>query len=1340
MLNVNNIPHLKVVRTRVYYPQLEGNVQQAVIFNTSTPKQMGEILKGNSTLIHLNKFNRYYVPNSYKANIFNRITMENLYNQRYKMYEEVKAEFGMMRPELDPKNTTKALCVDMSYWNKLYHDLVSFSYSYSQRYTAYIDVLKLVLRDDEIKDFTKTMMIDLEQWGSFKNNLGNYRYLNTPLLLLYYTLWKDWALFKSLGDVDIIFTSSQGVIRINPALVGQDSFRTLKIELMKLSNSIEWDTLEKEVAKSELSQDIQTALPSKYNFTGSKDTNDAVDKAISDIVDKAATDEESKANISTVLNDDKELSEVLTKHVIQHKSEEPTLSKRDELLRDKQRELTLKGTKLEDIISDNKGEIPSRKIERETINENVKEIRFPNFHKTYNEEYLSHDMLNMIMSMNDAQIPVYLRDIKVEDTSNEMSFKETYTVSLEDANRVRHTLTFDMPKFVDDKFLYLNGNRKVINNQLLMKPIIKTKEDEVQIVTNYNKIFLRRYGAKLSKKTEKLRKTFLEAPNVKRGNNSQVNSKYMTTIEYDDISRNFTYIKVGACEIYFKQQTVNELAVERNIKVPDGKMLIGFEGRTKPILVNLKNQMIDGTDMDIVDFILSKSTSDIKAKFDDATTGKKFLYTRATVMAKQVPLILLLGYCEGLSTVLRKAEIKHYFTDKRPKLEQHEGMVQFEDGYLVYDLYPFENSLLMNAFADIPTKGFNYAELDSKESYGAIFETMFNQRNLASAFDNFYDFMIDPITREILKELDYPTEFVGVMLYANKLMSDNAFVNENDLSLYRIRSNELVNVFLYKAITDAYGEYRRTAYNNNPTKISIRKDHVLKSLLMAQTVEDYSVLNPIVEIEKVRVVSPKGPSGLNLSQAYTLDKRGYDPSMVGTIAMSTSPDANVGVVRQLSLEPKIRNARGFIDIDRTYDSLKDTNIFSPAEMLSPLGASRDDSSRTAMAVKQSKHIIPVKKSSPVLISNGSEQTIHHHLSHDFAVVAKGDGVVKEVDEKTGLVIVEYSNGDKEAFDTTPKIVKNGAGGFFLENKLDLKFKQGDKFKRDDIIAADEKFFSDSIYQGNKFNIGSLQKIAVMGGYYTYEDSTAITSKLSRDLASDIVMIKEVTLGKNSNVEGLVKKGQKINVGDELLKFETSFEDESINEMLRSMGDDLKEQVMSLGKKPITSKYTGTIVDVKIYSTVDMEELSPSLQKILKDYHGTIKAKHSVLNKHDKSEGPYKMGMMLTEPTKKIDTADGKVKGNIVGEGVLIQIYIRYEDTMGVGDKLAYFTALKSIVGEVIPEGYEPWSEYRPDEEISCFLAPAAILARMTPSVLITMLGNKVLVELKRHLQDIYEDK
>ena len=68
----------------------------------------------------------------------------------------------------------------------------------------------------------------------------------------------------------------------------------------------------------------------------------------------------------------------------------------------------------------------------------------------------------------------------------------------------------------------------------------------------------------------------------------------------------------------------------------------------------------------------------------------------------------------------------------------------------------------------------------------------------------------------------------------------------------------------------------------------------------------------------------------------------------------------------------------------------------------------------------------------------------------------------------------------------------------------------------------------------------------------------------------------------------------------------------------------------------------------------------------------------------------------------------------------------------------YFTALKGIIGEVIPEGYEPYTEFRPNEELSSIFCPSSILKRQVPSIILTILGNKVIVELKRKLQEIYE--
>ena len=68
-----------------------------------------------------------------------------------------------------------------------------------------------------------------------------------------------------------------------------------------------------------------------------------------------------------------------------------------------------------------------------------------------------------------------------------------------------------------------------------------------------------------------------------------------------------------------------------------------------------------------------------------------------------------------------------------------------------------------------------------------------------------------------------------------------------------------------------------------------------------------------------------------------------------------------------------------------------------------------------------------------------------------------------------------------------------------------------------------------------------------------------------------------------------------------------------------------------------------------------------------------------------------------------------------------------------------FTALKNTISEIIPEGYEPYSEYRPNETVDTIIASNSILKRMTPSVILTSLGNKCIIELKNKLKEIYEE-
>jgi len=392
-----------------------------------------------------------------------------------------------------------------------------------------------------------------------------------------------------------------------------------------------------------------------------------------------------------------------------------------------------------------------------------------------------------------------------------------------------------------------------------------------------------------------------------------------------------------------------------------------------------------------------------------------------------------------------------------------------------------------------------------------------------------------------------------------------------------------------------------------------------------------------------------------------------------------------------------------------------------------------------------KAIIPVKQMDPVLISNGFEKVFPYHLTSDFSIVAEYDGKVLSYDEQTGLMAIEYNW--KEGKETRTKnavinlssqISKNGGGGFFLSTKLKAYFKPGQSFKAKDVLAADDKFFN-NYADGVKFNIGTLCKVACMSAYNTYEDSTVISTRLSNKMSSRITMEKHLVLGPNANILKMPKPGDAISVNDSIIEYEQSNDDEAINKMLANIDDELKERITSLSRGVIRSKYTGVIEDIKVYSVSDLDELSPSLRKVVSGYWKKVKSMKDVINKLNITD-PANTGNIYMMEDKPIKPVNGKVKGYDMEEGVLILIYITYVNPFSIGDKMINFAALKGVTSEIWELGKEPYSEFRPDEEISAFFPPIGLMTRKTPSVLPTMFGNKLIIELKRKLGDMYLGK
>ena len=222
---------------------------------------------------------------------------------------------------------------------------------------------------------------------------------------------------------------------------------------------------------------------------------------------------------------------------------------------------------------------------------------------------------------------------------------------------------------------------------------------------------------------------------------------------------------------------------------------------------------------------------------------------------------------------------------------------------------------------------------------------------------------------------------------------------------------------------------------------------------------------------------------------------------------------------------------------------------------------------------------------------------------------------------------------------------------------------------------------------------------------------------------------------------LVNVGDHVGIGDPLVVFDANSGDEEIEAFLASIKgrDGVVQDLIESSQTTIKADESGIIEDIRVYTTVPVEELSPTLQKIVKKYQTKIESKSKFLEKY-KNEGDnayYKCGQILSETTDVVESNYGVIKGTRVDDGVYIEFYIKHKDNIKKGDKNTNYCALKGVTSHVMPEGQEPWSEYRPDEEISAFIAPLGILARKTPSIYTNLFGNKVLIEAKRKLMEDY---
>lgn len=980
MIILEKESELKYVNRSFYLPHDMKKTTDGYLLGLLIKSSMDSVTILDNKMVHRdNKYMRYFKPVLYKDKVYShlievKMTSSDI-NDMNSFARTMKLSFFSKASTVKDKN----ILVDTSPLHATFFDNCKGK-NYIDICKSYVDHLVYYMNNTckELNHKNRFLIINVANWGVNSSNRSkvvsaNHKMLN-PISMIYTLLKKSPDTLEKLNAYElIILDGDDGWFRWNisnrerhVAEEIRKIFQKFKSKEIDINAEATMEDEELDKRKKEQAK----AIASKLN----QDSEDEDDSSREETKDTSKTlldrDSISEDDIELAMKDLNDNYETMSRSLPENK--------RFEEIRKKQHAIKVKGVSMGDVLE---GKIPDYHIEETDIsdkiftpNENMKKIRFDNFNKSYNEKVRYRDLMSVFSSMNNSTIPVAVKDIKVENTSDAMNLKETWHVKLESSDGVQHSITVDIPLVYDNNYMYLSGNRKQFVNQDILLPLIKISPSRVQIITNYRKNFIERYGDILSPKVTIFKKIIANNPhyfNIQRGNGSALSREVKTSIEYDAVAKDYVSITIKGKGIglNFNQGIYKKMIDEKKIDSIDGNWVYcvldertGAKIKAYPANINSEAMSTEDDesfeDKGVIDLFAAVFKDETGKDFwslagDKDKAGKRFMYARIKIMGKWLPLILLMSYYEGLSRVLNKANIKHEFSDKRKKISFNQGIIEFADGYLIFDRNPTSASLLMNGLSIIDTKSYKYEEFDKHGVYLDIFDALYNSRSLAPKLDAFYDNMIDPVTKEILIQMDLPTDYVGLMVAANELLADNEYQSEIDMRNFRVRNMEMIYVYLYEAVSNAYSNYRRTAANRTPEKISIPKNAVIKEILTSNVCEDVSVINPITEKEKLHSNTNKGPVGINLARSYTKEKRCFDETMTGIMAVSTSPDANCGVVREFTVEPKIINSRGFIDCKKPLNEMKDVNLFSYAEMLTSLGAVYDDSIRSSMATKQS---------------------------------------------------------------------------------------------------------------------------------------------------------------------------------------------------------------------------------------------------------------------------------------------------------------------------------------------------------------------------------------------------
>lgn len=585
-------------------------------------------------------------------------------------------------------------------------------------------------------------------------------------------------------------------------------------------------------------------------------------------------------------------------------------------------------------------EIGESHTKAKLIPQDLKSTKIKAFDDHYREKMMKKDIIDSIYVLESSKVTIL--DHQIKKTKSVADNYEEHKITMKPHDGDQSTLTIRLPIVDRQGSFMINGVKYKMRKTRQDLPIRKISPTRVSLQSNYGKFFVSKTERMAYNRDayidKQVRRMYLEGtgnikqivPGVKR-----LNKEVGICGDYAALASKFDSITTNEVKFIFSEEETNKvLSEETKKKIKSIRTNIRFIGAK----IKTGDALVVNTDDVVMTFPDMTPVGRITDLLGIEPTKIPKTFTSMNVIGKEIPLVVTMGYYVGLTNLIRITDTKFQLFEKKPKADElgpFDEVFRFQDYFLVLTLQHFEQRNLFHGlfyFAKV-IKDYRLSDFDSKSVYLNLLESrnlgLFHLREL----DNLDDWFLDPITIDVLKEINEPTEFRNLLLRANILLNTHDHPDINDPLYCRIRGDDRIPGLMYRAMVASMREYRLKG--GKTKKIALDPYKVWNQITQDNSVKTREVLNPILAMKEESVVVLTGVDGFNTG-AVPIELRSYHENDVGLISEGTIDSGNVALVTYASPYMKVKNSRGIVKDDIKEFQENPAKIFSSAAMLAPL--------------------------------------------------------------------------------------------------------------------------------------------------------------------------------------------------------------------------------------------------------------------------------------------------------------------------------------------------------------------------------------------------------------------